>query len=58
MNAPTEPEELLADGMVSLELDPDVIVLGEYLAQKRKMTLSEFVAFLITKEASKGRQPA
>lgn len=55
MNAQSEPEALLADGTTVMELEPDILVLGEYLAEKRKMTLSEFVEYLITKEASKGK---
>jgi len=55
MNAPSESEEMLVDGTTILELEPDVLVLGEYLAEKRKMTMSEFVEYLITKEASKGK---
>ena len=58
MKAQSETEELLVDGTVVLELEPDILVLGEYLAEKRKMTLSEFVEYLITKEASKGKFPA
>ncbi len=58
MNASSKPDELLVDGNVFLDLEPDVLVLGEYLAEKRKLTLSEFVAFLITKEASKGKLPS
>jgi macrodomain Ter protein organizer (MatP/YcbG family) len=55
MKAQSEPEEVLVDGTTVLELEPDILVLGEYLAEKRKMTLSEFVEYLITKEASKGK---
>ena len=55
MNAQSEPEEIHVDGTAVLELEPDILVLGEYLAEKRKMTLSEFVEYLITKEASKGK---
>jgi macrodomain Ter protein organizer (MatP/YcbG family) len=55
MNAQSEPEEILVDGTTILELEPDILTLGEYLAEKRKMTLSEFVEYLITKEASKGK---
>jgi macrodomain Ter protein organizer (MatP/YcbG family) len=55
MKAQSAPEELFVDGTAVLELEPDILVLGEYLAEKRKMTLSEFVEYLITKEASKGK---
>jgi macrodomain Ter protein organizer (MatP/YcbG family) len=50
-----QSEEMLVDGTAILELEPDILALGEYLAEKRKMTLSEFVEYLITKEASKGK---
>jgi hypothetical protein len=55
MKAPSESEEMLANGTAVLELEPDILVLGEYLAEKRKITFSEFVEYLITKEASKGK---
>jgi len=55
MKAQSEPEELLVDGTAVLQLEPDILLLGEYLAEKRKMSLSEFVEYLITKEASKGK---
>jgi len=55
MKSQSPPEELFVDGTAELELEPDILVLGEYLAEKRKMTLSEFVEYLITKEASKGK---
>jgi hypothetical protein len=55
MNVQSTSEESIADGALVLELDPDIITLGEYLAEKRKMTLDEFVEYLITKEASSGR---
>jgi len=58
MKAKSAPEELFVDGTAVLELEPDILVLGEYLAEKRKMTLSEFVEYLITKEASKGKLTA
>jgi macrodomain Ter protein organizer (MatP/YcbG family) len=57
MKAQSVPEELFVYGTAILELEPDILVLGEYLAEKRKMTLSEFVEYLITKEASKGKFP-
>jgi hypothetical protein len=55
MKALPETEETLVDGTTILELEPDIRVLGEYLANKRKMSMSEFVEYLITKEASKGK---
>jgi len=55
MKVQSESEEVLDAGTAVLELEPDILVLGEYLAEKRKMTLSEFVEYLITKEASKGK---
>jgi len=58
MKAQSAPEEMSVDGTAILELEPDILVLGEYLAEKRKMTLSEFVEYLITKEASKGKLTA
>jgi len=42
-------------GNVNLDLDPDIIALGEYLCEKCGMTLSQFVEYLITKEAAKGK---
>ena len=58
MKAQSAPEEMSVDGTAILELEPDILVLGEYLAEKRKMTLSEFVEYLITKEASRGKLTA
>jgi macrodomain Ter protein organizer (MatP/YcbG family) len=55
MKAQSESEEMLIAGSIVLELEPDILALGEYLAEKRKLTLSEFVEYLITKEASKGK---
>jgi hypothetical protein len=55
MNVQSTSEELITDGTVVLELEPDILTLGEYLAEKRKMTLDEFVEYLITKEASCGK---
>ena len=55
MKAQSAPDEMLVDGTTVLELEPDILTLGEYLAKKRKMTLSEFMEYLITKEASKGK---
>jgi hypothetical protein len=43
------------DGPAMLDVDPDVIVLAEYLAEKRGMTLGEFLEYLITKEAANGK---
>jgi len=57
MNAPCAPEEVRVEGTTVLELEPDILRLGEYIAEKRKMTLSAFVEYLITKEASKGKLP-
>ncbi|HZP61555.1 MAG TPA: hypothetical protein VFB27_14620 [Opitutaceae bacterium] len=42
-------------GNLTLDLDPDIIALGEYLCEKCGMTLSQFVEYLITKEAAKGK---
>ena len=55
MKAQAEPEEMIANGNVVLDVEPDILTLGEYLSEKRGMTLSEFVEYLITKEAAKGK---
>lgn len=55
MSTQAEPEEILTDGIVTLDMDPDVVVLGKYLSAKREMTLSQFVEYLITKEAANGK---
>jgi hypothetical protein len=55
MNASTESNEMVAEEPPTLDLEPDVVALGEYLAKKRGMTFSQFVEYLITKEAVKGK---
>ena len=55
MNAQAEPEEMPVGGNVILDLEPDIVALGEYLCEKNGMTLSQFVEYLITKEAAKGK---
>ena len=48
---PSQPETLVP------ELNSDILVLGVYLAKRKGMGLAEFLEYLITKEASKGRAP-
>lgn len=40
-------------GPVTLDIEPDILALGSYLAEKQGMTLEMFLERLITREASR-----
>ena len=53
MKAPAPLEALPSDRTLLLEIEPDIVTLGRYLAARQGMDLNEFLEYLITKEASK-----
>ena len=57
MNALIESERVEAESTVTLELEPDILTLGRFLAKRSGLTLDGFVEYLITKEAAKGKYP-
>jgi hypothetical protein len=56
MKAPAQFGESVFNGQATLEIEPDILALGKYLAEKQGMTLNIFLEQLITREASR-RKP-
>ena len=56
MKGPAQLEESVFPGQVTLDLEPDILALGKYLAEKQGMTLDMFLEHLITMVASKKNQ--
>jgi len=57
MEAPVKSEQMIPNGSITLELEPDILTLGEYMAQRSGMSLESFIEYLITKEAANGKHP-
>ena len=58
MKTQDKAEETLFDGAAALEVDPDILVLGAYIAEKRGLSLGELIEYLITRESVTAKQPS
>lgn len=57
MNPQSSQELIDAMHQAIIEMDPDVLALADFHARKSRLSLAQYLEFLITKEAAHGRVP-